>query len=123
MYREFILDHFKNPRNFGTLENAEIRHREFNPLCGDQVEIFLKLNGDGAIQDVRHTARGCAISVSAMSMLSETLRGLTLREVAGMGKESMLGLLGIPIGPVRIKCALLPFYALKGGIIAYESRK
>ncbi|MBI4020105.1 MAG: iron-sulfur cluster assembly scaffold protein [Candidatus Aenigmarchaeota archaeon] len=123
MYREFILDHYKSPRNSGSIENADIIHKEVNPLCGDQVEIFLKLNGSGTIQEVKHLSRGCAISVSSMSLLSETLKGKSLKDAAGIRKEDIIGMLGIPVGPVRIKCALLCLYALKDGIVKYESAK
>jgi nitrogen fixation protein NifU and related proteins len=113
-YREFILDHFRNPRNFGRLEGADISHEEHNPLCGDVVGMDFKLDG-GTIADVRFHGRGCAISQASASLLTERLKGLRLEEAREISREDVLEELGIQISPARLKCALLPLKVLKVG--------
>ena len=113
-YREYILDHYKNPRNFGRLTNADISHEEENPLCGDVIGIELKLR-DGVIDDVRFHGRGCAISQASASLLTERLKGMSLEEARKIGKEDVLEELGIDISPARLKCALLSLKVLKVG--------
>ncbi|MFZ0216769.1 MAG: SUF system NifU family Fe-S cluster assembly protein [Candidatus Dormiibacterota bacterium] len=113
-YREFILDHFRNPRNFGRLDPADISHEEHNPLCGDLVGMDFKLE-DGRIADVRFHGRGCAISQASASLLTERLKGLTLEEARTISKSEVLEELGIDISPARLKCALLPLKVLKVG--------
>lgn len=119
IYREFIIDHYKNPRNAGGLENATFQHRELNPLCGDELTFFVHLQ-DGKIADVRFQGKGCAISQASASILSETVKDKTIEEVKAMQREQMLELLGIPVGPVRVKCAMLGLVTLKNGIHQYE---
>jgi nitrogen fixation NifU-like protein len=113
-YREYILDHYKNPRNFGRLDGADISHEEENPLCGDVVGIELKVE-DGNIADVRFHGRGCAISQASASLLTERLKGMSLEEAKQIGKDDVLDELGIEISPARIKCALLSLKVLKAG--------
>jgi len=113
-YREYILDHYKNPRNFGRLENADISHEEENPLCGDVIGIDLKLQ-DGVIEDVRFHGRGCAISQASASLLTERLRGMPLEQAKQISKDDVVGELGIEISAARIKCALLSLKVLKAG--------
>ena len=113
-YREYILDHYKNPRNFGRLEAADISHEEENPLCGDVVGIDLKVE-DGNIADVRFHGRGCAISQASASLLTERLKGMSLEDAKQIGKADVLDELGIEISPARIKCALLSLKVLKAG--------
>ena len=113
-YREYILDHYKNPRNFGRLENPDISHEELNPLCGDVIGMDLKL-ADGRIEDVRFHGRGCAISQASASLLTERIKGKTLEEAKQIGKEDVLEELGIEISAARIKCALLSLKVLKAG--------
>jgi nitrogen fixation NifU-like protein len=114
MYREYILDHYKNPRNFGRLEGADISHEENNPLCGDVVGMDLKLE-DGVIEDVRFHGRGCAISQASASLLTERLKGMSLEDARKIGKDDVLEELGIDISPARLKCALLSLKVLKVG--------
>jgi nitrogen fixation NifU-like protein len=113
-YREYILDHYKNPRNYGRLEHPDISHEEDNPLCGDVVGMDFRIK-DGVIEDVRFHGRGCAISQASASLLTERLKGLPLEQARKIGKEDVIGELGIQISPARIKCALLSLKVLKVG--------
>jgi nitrogen fixation NifU-like protein len=112
LYREAILDHYKNPRGQGALANADAEAEGQNPLCGDEVAISVSLDGE-TIEDVRFRGRGCAISQAATSMLTELVKGRTIAEVAEMPKDELLGEVGIPLTPVRLKCALLGLGVLK----------
>lgn len=114
MYHELILDHYKNPRNWGILDPADISHEEKNPLCGDRLRLTLRLK-DGKIAEVGWSGEGCAISQASASMLGEILIGKTLEEARAITKEDILELIGIPLGPVRLKCALLSLKVLKVG--------
>ncbi|HLF29341.1 MAG TPA: SUF system NifU family Fe-S cluster assembly protein [Anaerolineae bacterium] len=111
---ENILDHYENPRNKGVLDHPDISHEEDNPVCGDRIRMDLKV-ADGIITDVRFSGRGCSISQASASMLTEEVLGKPLEEVKRYGKEKVLEMLGIPIGPVRLKCALLSLKVLKAG--------
>jgi nitrogen fixation protein NifU and related proteins len=114
LYREVILDHYKNPRRHGPLEEADTRAEGMNPLCGDEVTIAVAFAGDGdTISDVRFEGRGCAISQAATSMLMEMVEGRSAEEVASLPKEELLDELGIPLTPIRLKCALLGLGVLK----------
>jgi nitrogen fixation NifU-like protein len=119
-YRQNILDHYQNPRNFGTLEAPDISAEDSNPLCGDKIRMDLKVK-DGAIEDVRFTGIGCSISRAAASMLTEEIKGKTLAEVKAIGREEVLEMLGIELGPVRLKCALLALKTLKVGVYGLQS--
>jgi nitrogen fixation NifU-like protein len=113
-YREFILDHYRNPRNFGRIEAPDITHEEHNPFCGDVVGIDLKLR-DGVIEEAMFHGRGCAISQASASLMTERLKGKSLEEAREISKEDVLDELGIDISPARLKCALLALKALKVG--------
>ena len=115
LYRQNILEHYQNPRNFGTLEHPDISAEDSNPLCGDEIRIDLLVK-DGVIEDVRFSGKGCSISRAAASMLTEEIRGKTLEEVKRIGKDDVLEMLGIELGPVRLKCALLALKTLKVGV-------
>lgn len=115
MYRENILDHYQNPRNYGTLDNPDISYEDDNPLCGDVIRLDLKLDDQNRVIEVAFSGEGCAISQASASMLTEEILGKTLEEVKQMGKDDVLDLLGIQLGPVRIKCALLSLKVLKAG--------
>ncbi len=114
-YRENILDHYRHPRNKGRLENPTYSHEEQNPLCGDVIRIDLHVTDDNVIDQVSFEGRGCAISQASASMLTEMIQGKTLDEVKNLGKEDILEALGIEVGPVRLKCALLSLKVLKAG--------
>ncbi len=112
LYREVILDHYKNPRGHGVIEAADAAAEGQNPLCGDEVSIFVSFDGD-TIEDVKFRGRGCAISQAATSMLMELIRGRSAQDVAEMSREELLDEVGIPLTPVRLKCALLGLGVLK----------
>jgi nitrogen fixation protein NifU and related proteins len=114
LYREVILDHYKNPRGHGVLEDADARAEGQNPLCGDEVTISVKFGDDGdTIDEVGFEGRGCAISQAATSMLTEMVKGRKASEVAALPKEELLEEIGIPLTPVRLKCAILGLGVLK----------
>ncbi len=112
IYKDIILDYYRNPRNFGDLPDADVRAKDSTPLCGDIIEMQLKIN-DGRVDDIRFKGKGCAISQASASMLTELAKGKTLDELKTMGKPNVLELLGIDPGPTRIKCALLGLKVLK----------
>ena len=112
LYREVILDHYKNPRSHGLLDAPDAQAEGQNPLCGDEVTVSVRFDGD-TIGDVGFEGRGCAISQAATSMLTELVRGKTADEVARMPKEELLEEIGIPLTPVRLKCAILGLGVLK----------
>ena len=117
LYREFILDHYRNPRQHGVIDDPDARAEGQNPLCGDEVAITVAFGDDGeTIEDVRFEGRGCAISQAATSMLMEMAKGRSATEVAELPKEELLEEVGIPLGPVRLKCALLGLATLKVAI-------
>ncbi|HVD11591.1 MAG TPA: SUF system NifU family Fe-S cluster assembly protein [Gaiellaceae bacterium] len=114
LYREVILDHYKNPRGHGVIEDADAQAEGFNPLCGDEVSIYVQFAEDGeTIDEVKFSGRGCAISQASTSMLMEMVEGRTADEIAGLPKEDLLEEVGIPLTPVRLKCALLGLGVLK----------
>jgi len=114
MYREVILDHYKNPRGHGALEDADAHAEGQNPLCGDEVSIFVRFGEDGeTIDEVTFEGRGCAISQAATSMLTEMVKGRRAADVAELPKEDLLDEIGIPLTPIRLKCAILGLGVLK----------
>jgi nitrogen fixation NifU-like protein len=115
-YRDYILDHYRSPRNFGTLEQPDVSAEDVNPLCGDQIRVELKLD-DGKISDVRFSGKGCAISQASTSMLLETVKGMKLTDVAQLPKDAVLENVGIGISPTRMKCAMLGLRVLKSAAI------
>ena len=115
-YREEILEHYTHPHNYGTLDDPDISHEEDNPLCGDRIRFDIQLDEDGqTVKDVRFSAVGCAISKASASMLTDLLVGQTLDEIKSMTKQDVIDELGIDLGPVRLKCALLPLKVVKVG--------
>ena len=112
LYRDYILDHYKHPRNFGELEPHDLEALEHNPLCGDELGVHIRVQ-DGRIADLRFHGHGCAISQAAASIASEELNGMPLAEAGELGADWMLELLGIPISATRRKCALLALKAVR----------
>ncbi len=115
LYREIVLDHYRNPRNRGTLDPADYSYEDTNPLCGDEVRIDLRVE-DGRVTDVKFTGRGCAVSQASTSILTELIQDMPLDEVKALTKDDLLDELGIPVSPARMKCALLGLKVLKAGI-------
>jgi nitrogen fixation NifU-like protein len=115
MYRENILDHAQNPRFPGVLEPADIDHEEHNPLCGDRLRLTLRLDENKRIIGLAWDGEGCAISQASASLLGEQILGKTLDEIRALSKEDIFELLGIPLSPNRMKCALLSLQVLKVG--------
>ena len=114
MYREVILDHYKNPRGHGVIEDADAEAEGQNPLCGDEVSVYVAFGEDGeTIDDVKFSGRGCAISQAATSMLMEMVSGRTADEVATLDKDELLAEIGVPLSPIRLKCAMLGLTTLK----------
>ncbi len=116
-YKEYILDHYRNPRNFGHLEHPTAVAEDLNPLCGDKIQMELLVGSDGKIADVRFTGKGCAISQASASMLTETLKGKTLEEVAQLSHDVVLENVGIGISPTRMKCAMLGLKVAKSAAL------
>jgi len=113
MYQEVILQHYRTPKNFGPLPDADRVGEESNPLCGDHITLRLKVDpASQKISEVRFQGDGCAISVASTSMLTEKVEGLTLEQAGHLTRDDVLQLLGIPLSPVRVKCALTGFAAL-----------
>jgi nitrogen fixation NifU-like protein len=122
MYREVILDHYKNPRNKGILDPHDFSYEDENPLCGDKLRIDVRLDAERRVKEVAFSGRGCAISQASASMLTETIVGKTLDEIKQLKKDDILELLGIELGPVRLKCALLSLKVLKAGAYGLEGQ-
>ena len=113
MYQEVILQHYRTPKNFGPLPDANREGQESNPLCGDHITVRLKVDpGSEKISEIRFEGDGCAISVASASMLTEKVAGLTVEQAGKLTRDDVLQLLGIPLSPVRIKCALTGYAAL-----------
>ena len=114
LYREVILDHYKNPRGHGVIDDADAEAEGQNPLCGDEVSIYVAFGEDGeTIDEVKFSGRGCAISQAATSMLMEMAKGRKATEMAALDKDQLLDEIGIPLTPVRLKCAMLGLTTLK----------
>ena len=116
LYRDEILEHYRNPHNFGILESPTTAKEGANPLCGDRITLMLGIDEQGNVSDVAFTGRGCAISQASASMLTDEIKGKPLDEIAQLGKADVLDNLGIEISPARLKCALLSLKVLKAGI-------
>jgi nitrogen fixation NifU-like protein len=116
-YKEYILDHYRNPRNFGHLEHPTASAEDLNPLCGDKIHMDLSVGADGKIDDVKFEGKGCAISQASASMLTESLKGKTLEEVAHLSHDIVLENVGIGISPTRMKCAMLGLKVAKSAAL------
>jgi nitrogen fixation NifU-like protein len=116
LYREIIIDHYKNPQYRGRLDPSDIHFEDDNPLCGDHIEISLRVDGDSRVTDGRFDGKGCAISQASADLLIESVIGKTLEDVKKLTRQDVLDMLGIELGPVRLKCALLSLKVLKAGV-------
>ncbi len=115
LYRDNILDHYRYPRHKGHLDHPDVVYHDHNPFCGDEITLELKIV-DGVVTEAAFDGRGCAISQASASMMTEEIIGKPLEELRHWSKDDILDMLGIEIGPVRLKCALLPLKALKAGV-------
>jgi nitrogen fixation protein NifU and related proteins len=120
-YRELILDYYRNPRNFGKLDPHDIEAKDLNPLCGDEIEIQIRVSADkDKIEEIKFLGKGCAISQASASMLTELAKGKPLEWVKALSRDDILKMLGTSdLGPARIKCAMLSVKVLKTGVYTY----
>lgn len=116
LYREVIIDHYKNPQYRGKLEPHDISFEDDNPLCGDHIRIDLRIDKDNRVNEARFDGHGCAISQASADLLTESIIGKPLEEIKSLNRQDILDLLGIELGPVRLKCALLSLKVLKAGV-------
>jgi nitrogen fixation protein NifU and related proteins len=121
LYREMIVDRYKNPRMKATLDPYTYRYEDHNPLCGDQMVVYLETDENGVIVNAGFEGEGCAISQASADLLLESLIGKTIEEVKQISKEDILEMLGIELGPVRLKCALLSLKVTKAAIYGLDS--
>ncbi|HPR64911.1 MAG TPA: iron-sulfur cluster assembly scaffold protein [Thermoanaerobaculia bacterium] len=119
LYRETIMDHYQHPRHKGELTCPTVRQHDANPLCGDDLTLDLEIDSEGLIRACTFHGHGCAISQAAADMLCAEIMNRPAREILAMSKEEMLGILGIPLGPVRLKCALLAYKILKMALVKH----
>lgn len=120
MYRQRILDHYRNPQNYGELEDADLQYMDDNPSCGDEIEMYAVVEDDEVV-DVRFDGKGCAISMASASLLTDEVMGKSLEEIREMETEDVQEMLGIDLSPARVKCAVLGLKVLEGGIVEYEA--
>lgn len=116
LYRELIIEHYKNPDHRGNLDPHDISFEDENPLCGDHIRIDLRVDENGIIKEAAFDGHGCAISQSSADLLLDSIIGKSVEDVKKMNKQDVLDILGIELGPVRLKCALLPLKILKAGV-------
>lgn len=121
LYREQIIDHYKNPRHRGVLDPHDYTYEDDNPLCGDRIRIDVRVDADNRVTEAAFSGEGCAISQASADMLTGSVVGKSLDEVRRLTKDDLLELLGIELGPVRMKCALLSLKVLKAGVYGLES--
>ena len=120
IYREIILDHYKNPRNAGTIDDPDYTAEDTNPLCGDEVRVDLSVH-NGVVDDIKFKGRGCAVSIASASILTEMVMGKSLDEVRALTSADLLEEIGIPVSPARLKCALLGYHVLTLGLQAADA--
>jgi nitrogen fixation NifU-like protein len=119
LYREEILDHYRHPRHHGTIERPDVTYEDANPLCGDRIRMDVNVRG-GRIEEIRFSGQGCAISQAAASMLCEQVAGRPVDEAKTITRSEVLEMLGVELGPVRLKCAMLALKTLKAGLYGVE---
>ena len=116
LYREMIIDRYKNPLYKGKLEPNDITFQDSNPLCGDQIQIDLRIDSDNRVSEAVFDGHGCAISQASADLLLESIQGKSISEIKTLTKNDVLEMLGMELGPVRMKCALLSLKVLKAGV-------
>lgn len=120
---DVILDHYRNPRNYGELKEYSVKVKDSNPLCGDVIEVFLKINSEGVVEKASFRGHGCAISQASASMLIESIHGKKLDDVKALDRQYVFDMLGIDVGPVRVKCALLSLKAVKAAVYTFLGKE
>ncbi|MBX3003687.1 MAG: SUF system NifU family Fe-S cluster assembly protein [Anaerolineales bacterium] len=120
LYREVIIDRYQNPRFSGTLDPHTHSYEDDNPVCGDHIRIDLRVDANDVVSEAKFTGEGCSISQASADLLMEKITGMPVAEVRQLGKQDILDLLGIELGPVRLKCALLSLKVLKGGVYGLD---
>ena len=123
LYRDEILEHYREPHNFGTLDAPVAVHEGHNPLCGDRITMMLAVDESGKVSDVAFSGRGCAISQASASLLTDEIRGLSVAEVEAMKNQDILDLLGIEISPARLKCALLSLDTVQHALVERDDKE
>jgi len=124
MYRQQILDHYKNPRNYGDLDDPTFSHVGENPMCGDEIKVDVLLEDDDeTIEYAAFSGEGCAISQASASMLTDELQGMTLNELDELDRDDVIDLLGVDISPMRVKCAVLIEMVAQDGAAIYQGEK
>lgn len=119
LYRQVLLEHYKKPKNFGSIQNPDVKHKESNPTCGDVIEMYLSIK-DEKVTDIKFQGSGCVICMASASMLTEFLQDKTINEIKKLDRDNVMDIINIELDHVRIKCATLSLHAVKNGLNDYK---